>query len=56
MDRPSAELYEEIGIETDEVVGADIRKAELLMGPSGGSISAGPLSKRPRNVLTDVNR
>ena len=56
IDRPSAELYEEMGIETDEVAGADFRKAELLMGTGGGSVSEGPFSKRPRKVLTDVNK
>ena len=49
MDRPSAELVEEIGVETDEAVEVDMRQAELALAP------AAPPNKRPRAVLADVN-
>jgi hypothetical protein len=53
MDRSSSELFEEIGIETDEATGADLGKVELMLGPPGGS-TAQP-NKRPRTVLANVN-
>ena len=34
MERPSAEVYEEMGVETDEAAGADLRKTELMLAPA----------------------
>jgi hypothetical protein len=34
MERPSGELFEEIGVETDEAAGSELAKLELLLAPS----------------------
>ena len=51
MERPSAEVYEEMGVETDEAAGADLRKTELMLAPAPSA--AGGI-KRPRAVLGEA--
>ena len=55
MERPSAEVYEEMGVETDEAAGADLRKTELMLAPapSAGGAGGGGV-KRPRAVLGEA--
>lgn len=54
MERPSAEVYEEMGVETDESAGADLHKTELMLAPARSATAAGGGAKRPRAVLGEA--
>ncbi|KAG1659391.1 hypothetical protein FOA52_004391 [Chlamydomonas sp. UWO 241] len=49
LDGKEADLFEEMGVEKDEEVGADLKAVQAMLAPSGGG---GGGVKRPRTVLT----